>query len=156
MRLGLLLALAFGLAGTAGTAAAADLPSAYGMAQKGTLKVVAGVLVTAQGAELKGVWLDGTKGCLVKRTLAVSILVDRVPKPGGATTRVRRSRSGAVDNCAEGGPNFGYDLTARAARMACPDGRWKPGYYSFVTKVRDRTSGLVAQASLHFEATRPC
>lgn len=140
----------------AGSAAAQDLPSAYGTAEKGTLKVVAGVLVTAKGAELKGVWLDGTKGCLAKRTLAVSILVDRVPKPGGATTRVRRSRSGPVDNCAEGGPNFGYDLTARAARMACPDGRWKPGYYSFVTRVRDRTSGLVAQASLHYEATRAC
>jgi hypothetical protein len=40
--------------------------------------------------------------------------------------------------------------------MACPDGRWRPGYYSFVTKVRDRTSGLVAQASLHYEATRAC
>ena len=155
MRLGFVLALAFGLAG-AGSAAAADLPSAYGTAEKGTLKIVAGVLVTAKGAELKGVWLDGTKGCLVKRTLAVSILVDHVPKPGGATTRVRRSRSGAVDNCAEGGPNFGYDLTARAARMACPDGRWRPGYYSFVTTVRDRTSGLAAQASLHFEATRAC
>lgn len=140
----------------AGSAAAQDLPSAYATAEKGTLKVVAGVLVTAKGAELKGVWLDGTKGCLAKRTLAVSILVDRVPKPGGATTRVRRSRSGPVDNCAEGGPNFGYDLTARAARMACPDGRWKPGYYSFVTRVRDRTSGLVAQASLHYEATRAC
>lgn len=155
MRLGLLLTLAFGLVCAVGSAAA-DLPSAYGMAQKGTLKVVAGVLVTAKGAELKGVWLDDTKGCLVTRTLAVSILVDRVGKPGEATTRVRRSRSGAVGNCAEGGPNFGYDLTARAARMACPDGRWKPGYYSFVTTVRDRTSGLVAQASLHYEATRAC
>jgi hypothetical protein len=155
MRLGLLLALAFGLVCAAGSAAA-DLPSAYGIAQQGTLKVVAGVLVTAEGAELKGVWLDDTKGCLAKRTLAVSILVDRVPKPGGATTRVRRSRSGAVDNCAEGGSNFGYDLTARAARMACPDGHWKPGYYSFVTTVRDRTSGLVATASLHYEATRSC
>src|SRR3990172_7629664 len=156
MRLGLLPAPAFGLAGTAGTAAAADLPSAYGMAQKGSFKVVAGVLVTAQEAELKGVWLDDTKGCLVKRTLAVSILVDRGGKPGGATTRLRRSRSGAVDNCAEGGPNFGYDLTARAARMPARTGRWKPGYYSFETTVRDRASGLVAQASLHFEATRAC
>ena len=154
MRLCLLIVLTV-LLGAVG-AGAQDLPSAYGMAQKGTLKVVAGVLVTAKGAELKGVWLDDTKGCLVKRTLAVSILVDRVPKPGGATTRVRRSRSGAVDNCAEGGPNFGYDLTARAARVACPDGRWKPGYYSFVTTVRDRAGGLVAQASLHYEATRAC
>ena len=148
-------AVVIALACAAGSAAA-DLPSAYGMAEKGTLKVVAGVLVTAKGAELKGVWLDDTKGCLVKRTLAVSILVDRVAKPGGGTTRVRRSRSGAVDNCAEGGPNFGYDLTARAARMACPDGSWKPGYYSFVTTVRDRAGGLVAQASLYYEATRAC
>ncbi len=153
MRVLVALVIALGCAGAAG---AQDLPSAYGMAQKGTLKVVAGVLVTAKGAELKGVWLDDTKGCLVERTLTVSILVDRVSKQGGATTRVRRSRSGAVGNCAEGGPNFGYDLTARTARMACPDGGWRPGYYSFVTTVRDRTSGLVAQASLHFEATRAC
>ena len=104
---------------------------------------------------MKGVWLDGKRGCLDRRTLRVAIHIDLV-SPAGKTTRVKRSRTGFVDNCAEGGPNFGYDLTARAARMACPDGRWKPGYYSFVTTVRDRAGGLVAQASLHYEATRVC
>lgn len=77
------------------------------------------------------------------------------PEDGGRRS-ITASWLTSRDNCAEGGPNFGYDLTARAAGMACPNGRWKPGYYSFVTTVRDRTSGLAAQASLHYEATRAC
>lgn len=61
-------AVVVALACAAGSAAA-DLPSAYGLAQQGTFKVVAGVLVTAKGAELKGVWLDETKGCLARASL---------------------------------------------------------------------------------------
>src|SRR3989304_2470908 len=96
-------AVVIALACVAGSAGAQDLPSGDRMAAEG-----------------RGAGLDARRGCPAKGTLGVSILVDRVGKPGGATTRVRHSRSGAVDNCAEGGPNFGYDLTARAARMACP------------------------------------
>ena len=92
-------AVVIALACVAGSADAQDLPSAYGMAQKGTLKVVAGVLVTAKGAELKGVWLDDTKGCLVKRTLAVSILVDRAGRPGGARASTCRWRASPTAAC---------------------------------------------------------
>ena len=146
----LLLALSLGAA-----AVAADQPSAYGIAQRASLKVVSVVRIEPAGGEMKGVWLDGKAGCLDKRTLRVSIQIDLV-SPAGKTTRIRRSRSAAVDNCAEGGPNFGYDLTPKAYKMGCASGRWRPGRYALTTKTLDTRSGLVAQASLYYQVTRRC
>ena len=139
----------------AAPALAADDPAAYGMAQRGTFKVVSGVLLSPTGGEMKGVWLDGKLGCLDRRTLRVSIQIDLV-SPGGRTTRIKRSRQGAVDNCAEGGPNFGFDLAPRAYKMACANGRWKPGRYSLTTRTLDIRSGILAQASLYHQITRRC
>ena len=136
-------------------AAAVDEPAAYGMAQRGTLKVVSGVLLTARGGEMKGVWIDGKKGCLDKRTLRVAIQIDLV-SPAGKTTRIKRSRTGFVDNCAEGGPNFGFDLKPRALGMGCADGRWRPGRYSLTTRTTHVASGLIASASLYRQVTRRC
>ena len=101
----------------AAPAVAADLPEATGMAQRGSLKVVSRVLLSPTGGEMKGVWLDGKATCLTKRTLRVSIQIDLV-SAAGKTTRITRARTGTVDNCAEGGPNFGFDLKPRAYRMA--------------------------------------
>ena len=140
---------------SAAPAAAADLPEATGMAQRGSLKVVSRVLLSPTGGEMKGVWLDGKNTCLTRRTLRVSIQIDLVTAPG-RTTRIKRSRQGLVDNCAEGGPNFGFDLAPRNYRMACPNGRWKPGRYSLTTKTTHVRSGLVAQASLYHQVTRRC
>jgi len=139
----------------AAPAAAADEPAAYGIAQRGSLKIVSVVRIEPAGGEMKGVWLDGRAGCLEKRTLRVAIQIDLV-SPAGTTTRVRRSRQGAVDNCAEGGPNFGYDLAPRAYRMACANGRWRPGRYSMTTTTRDARSGLIARASLYYRVVRRC
>jgi hypothetical protein len=139
----------------AAPAAAVDEPAAYGMAQRGSLKVVAGVLLSARGGEMKGVWIDGKRGCLDKRTLRIAIQIDLV-SPAGKTTRIRRSRTGFVDNCAEGGPNFGFDLAPRALKMGCADGRWRPGRYSMTTKTTHVASGLIAQASLYRQVTRRC
>jgi hypothetical protein len=141
--------------GLAAPAVAADLPSAYGMAQRGSLKVVSNVLLSPSGGEMKGVWLDGKKGCLDRRTLRVAIHIDLV-SPAGKTTRVKRSRTGFVDNCAEGGPNFGFDLSPRALGMGCANRRWRPGRYSLTTKVTHVASGLIAQASLYRQVTRAC
>ena len=110
------------------------------MAQRGSLKVVSSVLLSPMGGEMKGVWLDGKRGCLDRRTLRVSIQIDLV-SPAGKTTRIKRSRQGTVDNCAEGGPNFGFDLTPKAYKMACANGRWKPGRYSLTTRTLDVRSG---------------
>jgi hypothetical protein len=137
------------------TAVAADLPEATGMAQRGSLKVVSRVLLSSTGGEMKGVWLDGKQTCLTKRTLRVSIQIDLV-SAAGKTTRITRARSGSVDNCAEGGPNFGFDLKPRAYKMACANGRWKPGRYSMTVKTTHVPSGLIAHASLYHQITRPC
>ena len=139
----------------AAPAVAADDPSAYGIAQRGSFKVVSNVLLSPTGGEMKGVWLDGKRGCLDKRSLRVSIQIDLV-SPAGKTTRIKRSRQTAVDNCAEGGPNFGYDLRPRLYKMACANGRWRPGRYSMITKTTDTRSGLTAQASLYRQVTRRC
>jgi hypothetical protein len=139
----------------AAPAFAADDPSAYGMAQRGSLKVVSNVLLSPNGGEMKGVWLDGKRGCLDTRPLRVSIQIDLV-SPGGGTTRIKRSRRGSVDNCAEGGPNFGFDLTPKTYKMACATGRWKPGRYSLTTRTLDIRSGMLAQASLYHQVTKRC
>jgi hypothetical protein len=141
--------------GLAASAAAADQPAAFGMAQRGSLKVVSVVRIEPAGGEMKGVWLDGKKGCLDRRTLRVAIQIDLV-SAAGKTTRVRRSRTGFVDNCAEGGPNFGFDLAPRALGMGCANGRWRPGRYSLNTKTTHVASGLIAQASLYYQVTRRC
>jgi hypothetical protein len=148
------LVILLGLA-LAGSAAAADDPYAFGMAQRGSFKVVSNVLLSPAGGEMKGVWLDGKKGCLDRRPLRVSIQIDLV-SPAGKTTRIKRSRLGTVDNCAEGGPNFGFDLRPRAYGMACASGRWRPGRYSMTTRTLDVRSGISAQASLYHQITRRC
>jgi hypothetical protein len=135
--------------------AAADDPAAYGMAQRGSFKVVSNVLISPTGGEMKGVWLDDKRGCLDTRTLQVSIQIDLV-SPAGKTTRIKRSRRGAVDNCAEGGPNFGFDLAPKAYKMACANGRWRPGRYSLTTRTLDVASGISAHASLYHQITRRC
>lgn len=148
----LLIALSLAVAAPA---LAADDPAAYGVAQRGSLKVVSGVLLDPAGGEMKGVWLDGKRGCLDTRPLRVSIQIDLV-SAAGKTTRIKRSRRGNVDNCAEGGPNFGFDLTPKAYRMACANGRWKPGRYALTTRTLDIRSGILAQASLYHQVTKRC
>ena len=140
---------------SAAPALAADLPEATGMAQRGSLKVVSRVLLSPTGGEMKGVWLDGKATCLTKRTLRVSIQIDLV-SASGTTTRITRARTGLVDNCAEGGPNFGFDLKPRAYKMGCANGRWKPGRYSMTVKTTHARSGLIAQASLYHQVTQRC
>ena len=139
----------------AAPAAAADDPGTFGMAQRGSLKIVSAVLLNPSGGEMKGVWMDAKRPCAARRTLRVSIQIDLV-SPAGKTTRIKRIRTGIVDNCAEGGPNFGFDLTPRVYKMACANGRWRPGRYSMITKTLDVRSGISAQASLYHQVTRRC
>jgi len=139
----------------AGVAGAIEYPAAYGIAQQGTFKVVASVLLAERGGEMKGVWLDMRQNCRAARTLKVDLSIDLVDA-AAKTTRANRSRRGIVANCAEGGPNFGFDLAPKAYGMGCASGRWKPGRYSMTTRVTELRSGLVAQASLYRQVTRRC
>jgi hypothetical protein len=135
-------------------ALAAEPPAATAVAERGSQKVVSRVLLTARGGELKGTWYDTKAACTAERRLQVSYLTDLVV--GAKTTRKRSSKSGSAPNCAEGGPNFGFDVTARALGMACPSGRWTPGRYAITVRTFDAVSGLRAVASLYWQETSRC
>jgi hypothetical protein len=134
-------------------AAAAD-PGTFASARRGSLLVVSSALVGNRNAEMMGGWTNDNVACTAFRRLTVKILIDRVR--GGTTNRVQRMKSGLVQNCAEGGPNFGFFIRASNVGLACPDGTWRPGRYDFVTNTIHRTSRLRAIASLFFRITDPC
>ena len=142
-------ALILGLA-----AATAGEPATFGTARLGSLTVTASVLVAPKAVDMRGVWNDTKVPCTVSRPLRVRILVDRVA--GGKTTRVRRAGTFRDTNCAEGGPNVGFTLKARAVGLACPNGRWKLGLYHFLTRAKEPKRQLEASASLDWTNTRPC
>lgn len=139
----------------ASAAAAADEPGTFATAERGSLKVVSGVMLTPRGGVMKGVWLDRTLSCRVRRRLRVTVQIDLV-RPSGATSRVRQSKTGLVDNCAEGGPTFGFEPTARMLGLGCADGRWRPGRYAMTTTTTHLASGLRASATLYRHVTRRC
>ncbi|HSC91971.1 MAG TPA: hypothetical protein VLB86_10000 [Gaiellaceae bacterium] len=152
------LALTVGLGAVAALAAskpADDGTAAYAEARLRSLRVLAGARVTEREADLRGAWLDGAVACTVDRRLGVSVLVDAAAT-GGKHHRVRRGGSFLAPNCAEGGPNVGFTLTARRIGLACPDGRWRPGRYSFTTTTREPTRALRATASLVWTTARRC
>ena len=135
-------------------AAGGSEPTAFGTARLGSLTVTASVVVSAKAVEMRGVWDDTKVACTVSRPLRVRILVDRVA--GGKTTRVRRAGTFRATNCAEGGPNMGFTIKAPSVGLACPNGRWKPGLYHFLTRAKEPTRELEASASLDWRNTRRC
>jgi hypothetical protein len=139
---------------TAPAAAAAGEPGTFAAARQGSLLVASSSLVSDRNAEMMGGWNNDRVTCAASRRLTVRILIDRVRS--GDTDRVRRRKTGRVANCAEGVPNFGFVIRAADVGLACPDGSWRPGLYSFVTNTRHHTSGLRAIASLSFSITDPC
>jgi hypothetical protein len=146
--------LAVALAGLlllAAPAAAVDRPAATAMAQQGTLKVVSRVLLDDRGGELMGTWLNTRQACSATRRLRVSYELDLV-LPNGRTLRRRPpAKTGPVQNCAEGGPNFGFSVRARPLGMACANGRWRPGRYSIGVRTLDLRSGIAAHAHLYHQ-----
>ena len=129
-------------------------PGTFATARDGRLIVVSSVLVANRNVEMMGGWDQGAAPCDRMRRLDVRILIDRVR--GGNTTRFTDQVSALVQNCAEGGPNLGFQLSAADVGMACPDGRWRPGQYTFVTNTLHRARGLRAIASLFFRERDAC
>ena len=125
------------LLASAPTASAAIDPGTFASARKGQLLVSSSVLVGNRNVEMMGGWVKENLACDRRRRLDVRIIIDRVR--GGNSDRFRDRVSGLVENCAEAGPNFGFQLTATQVDMACPDGTWKPGHYSFATNTLHRT-----------------
>ena len=129
-------------------------PTTFATARLGTLTVTASVVVGPKTVDMRGVWNDTKVPCTVSRRLRVRVLIDRVAS--GKTKRVVRSGTFRDSNCAEGGPNVGFTISARAVGLACPNGRWKPGLYHFLTRAKEPKRGLEASASLDWTNTRRC
>jgi hypothetical protein len=151
----LLLAAVAGLLGSALLASAAGEPSTFAAARLGSLTVTSGVLVSPTAVEMRGVWEDTKRPCTSTRRLTVRAQVDRVDA-AGKTHRVIFTRSFKDANCAEGGPNVGFSLTAKMLVSACPNGRWKPGIYTFVTTTAEPVRKLKAIASLSWPKPGHC
>lgn len=148
----LLAAVLAGLLGSAVAAQAAGEPEVFASAKRGSLSVTSGVLVGPKAADLRGVWLDETRPCSETRTLEIEAEIDYVP----TGKRVVKQGSFKTANCAEGGPNMGWTITAKAAGFACPNGTWKPGRYALVTKTLDTKSKLKAIASVGWAKSGSC
>ena len=138
-----------------GAAGAAGEPQVFAASRIGNLDVVSGVLVAPKSVDLRGVWVDPTHPCSEMRLLDVRATVDRVPF-GGSGQRVSRSGTFRTQNCAEGGPNMGFTLNAKAIGFGCPNGRWKPGQYTFTTTSVDHRKRLRAVASVGWENRVAC
>ena len=152
------LATLLAAAGALATAAlAADEPTAFGTATRGSLRVTSGVLVSARDVDMRGVWVDETVSCRTQRRLTVAIEIDYVaPTRPDRIVRFRRTGRFRGPNCAEGGPNVGFTITPRQARFACADGRWKPGRYTFSTSTMEPTTRLEANATLFWHKPGRC
>jgi hypothetical protein len=145
-------AVALGLSASA--ALGANEPIAFATATRGNLNVVSDVLLAAKSAEMRGVWFNEARSCFERRRLRVEVEI--FYSRGGTTSSVQLAKTGWVGNCAEGGPNFGFVVRAARHGLACPNGRWKPGSYSFLTTAKDARSGLAASASLLWEKRGAC
>lgn len=130
-------------------------PSTFATARKGTLDVTSSVLVTSKAVDQFGGWTDESKPCTAFRVLRVTAEIFRT-RPNGTGQHRIRTRRRAMMNCAEGGPNLGLSRTAASVGLACPDGRWKPGRYDFVTRTKQLASGLVSLGSLSWVRRGTC
>jgi hypothetical protein len=126
---------------------------------------VSGALITHRSAELRGVWLNKKLPCNQFRSLRVAAIINY--SRGKTSRTMTRSRIGAVRNCPEGGPNFGFTIRAAATvprpegnhphlGLACPDGRWKPGFYTFTVRTTHRATKLSAFVSAGWQNRASC
>jgi hypothetical protein len=145
---------ALAAAALAGSAAAADEPFAFGGTKSGDMRFDGSAIVSAKAVQLMGGWNDDTQSCSTTRELTVEVLIDRVRN--GVTTRREFTKTGQVANCAEGGPNFGFVKKAKGLGMGCPLGGWRPGIYTFFTKVTDTATGIETYVDLQWVKTRAC
>jgi hypothetical protein len=143
------------LVGATVPALASAEPGTFATARKGTLDVTSSIFVTSKAVDQFGGWIDETQPCTAFRTLRVTTEIFRTRPDGTGQHRIK-VREAPVMNCAEGGPNLGFSRTATSVGLACPDGRWKPGRYDFVTRTKHLASGLVALGTLSWIRRGTC
>ncbi|MGI8605820.1 MAG: hypothetical protein ACR2L0_01500 [Gaiellaceae bacterium] len=122
-------------------------PATFATARDGSLDVTSSIFVTSRAVDQRGGWIDESKPCTAFRALRVRAEI-HFTRPNGTGVHRTRTRRSAVMNCAEGGPNLGFTRRATSAGLACPDGRWRPGRYDFVTRTTHLASGLVSLGTL--------
>ena len=103
----------------------------------------------------RGVWTDTKVPCSAQRKLTVKALIDYVDK-AGKTHRLILTKAFKDGNCAEGGPNVGFTVSAGQAVLNCPNGAWKPGQYQFVTTTTEPVRKLKAIASVGWTKPGRC
>jgi hypothetical protein len=144
------------LAVSATLAQAAGEPFSTADAHLGTLHLTSAVYVGPKSVDLMGVWQDRKVKCTVSRRLKVKGEVDYIPFGGTPRRPFVRTRTFPDVNCAEGGPNVGFTVTARQLGLACPNGTWKPARYNFLTRTTEPTRKLAATASVNWAKTTRC
>jgi hypothetical protein len=144
-----LLVAALALSATAG----AEVNS-FAEARRGSLHVLSSVLVSGHSVDMRGGWFNNSLSCTTSRRLRVHAEIQRTAGNNGSA--IGMSDTGPVVNCAEGGPNFGFTISASDAGMACANGSWKPGRYDFLTRTRHVRSGVVAVATLGWTKKKAC
>ncbi|MFN2467177.1 MAG: hypothetical protein ABR521_03465 [Gaiellaceae bacterium] len=142
-------------AGAVTAMASTPPPSAFGHARQGTFELVSGAVLDDTRAYLMGTFSDPKRPCTQTRRIRVDASVTYLTQ-AGQRKRVNRSGAFTAVNCAEGGPNRGFTLSARSMGLACPNGSWKRGNYSFVTETRDVRTKLRAVASLLWREPDGC
>lgn len=142
---------ALALPGTAGAEIAT-----FSEAKRGNLRVLSSVLLTRGAVEMMGGWLNTARPCTAERRLRVVARIYRTRGNSSSVTGDRVTRR--VMNCAEGGPNLGFQFDAETTepRLACPNGSWRPGRYDFVIRTKHLASGLVSVASLSWTKRKRC
>jgi hypothetical protein len=135
-------------------AAAGAETSVFAEAKKGDLRVLSSVLLTRKAVDMMGGWLNESRPCTTERRLRVVVRIFRTR--GGTTSEFSRRVTAKRMNCAEGGPNLGFQFDASDTGFACPNGAWRPGRYDFITRTRHLASGVVSVASLGWVKQAAC
>lgn len=135
------------------TTAAAET-SVFAEAKKGDLRVLSSVLLTNRAVDMMGGWLNESQPCTTERRLRVTVRIFRTR--GGSTAVFGDNVTAKRMNCAEGGPNLGFQFDASDTGFACPNGTWRPGRYEFITRTRHLASDVLAVASLGWVDRTPC
>ena len=149
------IALAALFAATVPVLASAE-PGTFAIARKGSLDVTSSIFVTSRAVDQFGGWANESSSVHgipysqgYDRDLPHAAERNRAaPDQGSAgpgdELRRRRSRTSA-----SAGPRASVGLS-------CPDGRWKPGRYDFVTRTKHLASGLVALGTLSWIRRGTC
>jgi hypothetical protein len=133
---------------------AAAEPNSFAEARRGNLHVLSSVLLSRHSVDMRGGWFNASLSCTVLRRLRVHAEIHRTSGSSSAATGAAKTRR--VMNCAEGGPNVGFTISAADIDMACQNGSWKPGRYDFLTRTRHVRSGVVAVATLSWTKKKAC